>query len=311
MGLDFKPHRGKTMQDVATAAAKCQHPVIEPKFDGWRFLASIGFDGEVTIYSRTGKNYAKQTPERILQELSKLPPGTMVDGEMVDLERQECTAVTNQFGKSKAVPSPEETERITYVLFDILYIGNTYAGDNPLSERREALAALLEAQQLDSDYVKLAPQYPAEQEVYDAAVDSGFEGVMVKDLNSKYGKDKQGHGWFKIKAETEIDVIVMGMALDGKGQHEGKVGKFQVGQHLDGELVQRANVNCYDDAMRTEMTGAQAAHEATDGAVPNPFVGRVCTIKHYGVLKDGLRHPTFVRWRDGDKPAEDVEFHNE
>lgn len=42
---------------------------------------------------------------------------------------------------------------------------------------------------------------------------------------------------------------------------------------------------------------------------PNAFIGRVLEMKHYGVLKDGLRHPTFVRWRE-DKEATDCTFHN-
>jgi len=93
----------------------------------------------------------------------------------------------------------------------------------------------------------------------------------------------------------------MGMECDGKGQHEGKVGRFVVGQWCKGELMERARVNPYDDAMRDAMT---AGVEAAERGLPtdNPFIGRVCTIHHYGILKDGLRHPTFSRWRE-DKPA--------
>lgn len=230
-----------------------------------------------------------------------MPPDTILDGEMVDItDNKNCTAATNVFGKSKATPSQEEQDRISYIVFDMPRMHGDSIASMPLADRRHAIANLFEIGGFSR--TALTPQFEATEAVYHALLDEGYEGAMVKDNAASYAAGKRGWGWFKLKDTAEIDVVVMSMELDGKGQHTGKVGKFIVGQYAEGELIERARVNPYDDAMRNAMT--RAAESKT-----NEFLGRVLTIKHYGVLVDGLRHPVFVRWRE-DKPAEDCGFHN-
>lgn len=302
--LEFKPHNAKKADTVAEAAAQCRRPMLEPKFDGWRMIAIVDKDQHVTLWSRTGKPYRAQAPERILEELSWFPPGTILDGEMVDrTDNKNCTAVTNVFGKSKTQPLQIEIDRIHYIVFDCIELHGESIADLALQGRRGQIGAFFGASTADTillggleppfTRIAMTPQAPAEEEFHALMLEEGFEGTMVKDLESTYAFGKRGHGWFKLKDTTDIDVVIMGMELDGKGQHTGKVGRFRVGQWCEGELMERARVNPYDDAMRNAMS-----------ADPESFVGRVCTIKHYGRLCNGLRHPTFVTWRE-DKPADE------
>lgn len=309
MGLSFKPHNAKKAEDVAEAAAKCKRPILEPKYDGWRMIAIINEEGHVTLWSRTGKPYRMQTPEPILEELAQFPAGTILDGEMVDhTDNKNCTAVTNVFGKSKAAPIQMEQDRIHYIVFDCIELGGESIADLSLEGRRFQVGGYLAPEMTGAimlggtppsfSRIALTAQAPAEDEFHSLFLELGYEGAMVKDLDSTYAFGKRGHGWFKLKATVDIDVVITEIMLDGKGQHEGKAGRFVVAQLCEGEFMERAKVNPYDDAMRNAMT-----------ADPESFVGRVCTIKHYGVLKDGLRHPTFVKWRE-DKPPEECHFDN-
>lgn len=316
--MDFEPHNAKKALDVAEAAAKCQRPVLEPKFDGWRMITFIDADGEPTLFSRTGHSYTRVTPEPILEELRQFPPNTILDGEMVDaIHNKNCTAVTNVFGKSRNKALQIEKDRINYIIFDCTELAGEEIADLSLEGRRFQVGGLLAPDMVGAvhmggptptfERIALTPQAPAEQEYHELFVEvMGYEGSMVKDLDSTYCYGKRGYGWFKVKATVDIDVVVMGMELDGKGQHKGKVGRFRVGQYVDGELIERVSVNPYDDAMRDAFTAAVVVAE--QGGT-NEFIGRVCTIKHYGALKDRVRHPVFARWRE-DKPAEECVFDN-
>lgn len=305
--LDFKPQNAKG-HPIPVAMQKCKRPVLEPKFDGWRLLAFVTAAG-VRFFTRTGKEYTANTPQPIIDQIAQaFPVGSILDGEIVDLETQDCTRVVNVYGKSKAIPTQEQLDAMTYVVFDLIQLGDEDLTGLMLGDRRvkyqeklEGLDRVVPTAQWQIDDPNVAEQ------MYVSLVDQGYEGAMIKDAQAPYGKGKRGHGWFKIKQTTTIDVVVMDFIADGKGQHEGKVGRFVVGQYLDGELVERAKVNPIDAKMRDGMT---AALELPPEA--NPYVGRVLTIKHFGVLKDGLRHPTCTSrnpWRE-DKPAEDCVFDN-
>lgn len=307
--LDFKPHNARKAGDLAEATHACSRPVLEPKYDGWRMVVIIDKDGSVSLWSRNGKPYRLQCPEPIMDEFRGLPPDTILDGEMVDrTDNNNCIAVVNVFGKSKNKAFKFEQDKIHYVVFDCLKLGGDDITGSSLESRREQIEFLFSSL-YEFDRIRLTPQAPAEPEYEAVILEQGFEGIMVKDLDSVYARGKRGYGWFKLKTTTEIDVVVMGMELDGKGQHSGKVGRFVVGQYIDGELIERVKVNPYDDKMRNDMTEAMSPSHVEADPLQNPFYGRVCTIKHYGILKDGLRHPVFVRWRE-DKPAEECGFDN-
>lgn len=308
MPLAIKPQNAKKALTVKDAVEKCNVPMLEPKYDGWRIIAQIDAAGDVTIWSRTGKPYHQLTPAPILDQLRQFPPNTILDGEIVDgTNNKNCTAVINVLGKSKNKPSQAEMDKLQFIAFDCLEIDGHDLRKDSLRSRRETFDTYICVIE-GLTRIAMTVQAEATQDMYELFVAAGFEGAMVKDNMAAYAEGKRGWGWFKLKATQEIDVVVMSMGLDGKGQHEGKVGKFVVGQYQLGELCRRAHVNPYDDAMREAMTSAVLVSDL-DAALYNPFVGKVATIKHYGKLKDGLRHPTFVRWRE-DKLPEECGFDN-
>jgi ATP-dependent DNA ligase len=293
--IDFKPQqaKGATLDQAAKA---CKDPILEAKLDGWRMLVIITAEG-ARFFSRTGKEYTGRVP-RIEQELTRFPAGTILDGEIVDIDDQECTAVTNVFGKSVAQASDEEIAKLTYVAFDILEFDGNMTTHLTLRERHTFLRECYARLDVDPMYSVPTVWHDVSPDKYTEFVTSGYEGVMVKDASKPYAKGKRGYGWFKIKEMTSIDVVVMELPHNGKGQFEGQVGKMTVGQYVDGVLVERAKVNAPNNEERLDMT-----HN------PEKYLGRVLELKHFGRLVEGLRHPTFVRWRE-DKTAEECGFDN-
>jgi bifunctional non-homologous end joining protein LigD len=61
-----------------------QEWLYEVKFDGYRCLAGRNSTG-VTLWSRRGNLFTKQFPH-IAQACERLPPNTLVDGEIVALD---------------------------------------------------------------------------------------------------------------------------------------------------------------------------------------------------------------------------------
>jgi bifunctional non-homologous end joining protein LigD len=59
--------------------------LYEVKFDGYRCLAGIDSKG-VTLWSRRGNRFTEQFPD-IVRACERLPAGTLVDGEIVAVDR--------------------------------------------------------------------------------------------------------------------------------------------------------------------------------------------------------------------------------
>jgi ATP-dependent DNA ligase len=298
--MNFKPQNAKSAKTLDEAAAKCADPVMELKYDGWRLIVTVEESGP-RLWSRTAKEYTGRVPE-IEAELAKLPVGTVLDGEIVDLKTHDYISVTNVFGKSKAVASDEERLKLSYVAFDILNIG--YADKRrsqsdgsvatlAFGDRKQYLVDELTDHKLDPDLVSSSEWYDVDQQILDEFYAKGLEGAIIKDRAMPYMRGKRGHGWFKIKGIEDTDVIITELPKNGNGKYAGLVGHMVVSQYDNGELVQVATVNCPDDKTRIDMTES-----------PEAYIGKVLTLKHYGKIVDGFRHPNFVKWRP-DKPAED------
>lgn len=305
--MDFKPQLAKDARTVENAAKLCKRPVLEPKYDGWRGVVFVTESG-ARVFNRSKKEYTGKLPE-LETELAKFPAGTVLDGEIVCMQLDPETGrwVNDFFRIHTCMRSnetlPSQRKGIQFVAFDLI----EYPDRDPdvpvwaysLEDRQTELRQLVEA--AGAEGVSVTMQLKVSQENHDALVELGFEGTVVKDLDKPYAKDKRGHGFFKVKATTTLDMVVLELPKNGKGQHTGKVGHVVLGQYKDGELVRRCTCNPLDHATRDEMT-----HN------PEKYLGRVAEIKIYGVHPEtgAPRHPTFYRWRY-DKDPQDCVWSNE
>jgi ATP-dependent DNA ligase len=307
--LGFDVQKAKGHKDayvgVEWAVGQCVDAVLEPKYDGWRGIA-VATEGGVRIYNRSRKEYTGQLPE-VEAEFAKLPVGTIVDGEIVALSLDtetgrfdndwSCvqTAMTTHPDGPKAPKQKIARRKVQFVAFDVIARGDVGQVTHlPQQQRREMLEDMLTTFKLDTALVQLTAQFDATQESHDKLVAVGFEGSIVKCRDSIYKFGARGHGWFKFKGTVTIDVVIMELPVNGKGQHENKVGHMVVGQIKGGELIQRTQVNAPNNTERTQMTNN-----------PQDFIGRVAEIKVYGWSADDMpRHPTFLRWRTDKQPTE-------
>jgi len=102
-------------------------------------------------------------------------------------------------------------------LFDCLYVDGEALVDAPYAARWERLEAVRGAlPAMPRLVVEGAPAAPpaaaleAMERFYAAALEAGHEGLMAKALDAPYAPGRRGANWLKIKAETALDLAVIG-----------------------------------------------------------------------------------------------------
>lgn len=128
---------------------------------------------------------------------------------------------------------------ITYMIFDILYAGGKWVMDLPLVERQ----GLLEKVIIPGDTVQLVENFYEGEALYKIIESQGMEGIVAKNLNSKYlikGKDKR---WQKRKNYRDIIAVIGGVTLRGPvvnsvllGLYDGKGQFWYIGHAGTGKL---------------------------------------------------------------------------
>jgi DNA ligase-1 len=130
---------------------------------------------------------------------------------------------------------------ITVNFFDILYVNGKSCLDLKYEERRKLLTKIV----VEDNFSKIIPQKVVtnENEIEDFlenSINSGCEGLMLKDLQAPYRAGARGSNWLKLKREyrnelgDSLDLVVIG-AFFGKGRRTGKYGTLLLATYNDDE----------------------------------------------------------------------------
>ena len=235
---------------------------IEIKLDGVRVLVVIhDVNGnKIEMYSRNGKQF--HNFDHIIEEIRTVvreypvPYPLVLDGEVMSANFQDLM---------KQVHRKDNVEANDAVLhlFDTIPLGCFQAGswDKPQSFRslitkhwvEDHKDVLEHVQALDWEEVDLdTPEGEARfVELNKAAVDGGYEGVMIKDIDAPY-ECKRTHAWLKAKPFIEVTLEVKEVE-EGTGRNEGRLGAFVCEGIDDGKDI-RVNVGSgFSDVHRDEF----------------------------------------------------------
>jgi ATP-dependent DNA ligase len=177
-----------------------QH-LFEIKWDGIRCLAFVE-GGRVRLQSRQLTEITGQFPE--LAGLSRLPSGTVLDGELVVFldEKPSLESIQRRalLQNSSRIQHLSRMTPVTYLVFDLLFLRNTPLMAAPFSVRREALIKLY--QQLAVPRLLLSEglsRYGCQ--LFAQVMRLGLEGMMAKRLDAPYLPGKRSRHWLKIKPQ--------------------------------------------------------------------------------------------------------------
>jgi len=216
---------------------------IEIKLDGVRVITIIQ-GNKVEMFSRNGKQF--HNFGHIIAELEAVikdypvPYPLVLDGEVMSANFQD---LMKQVHRKDTV---QNSDAVLH-LFDTIPLGCFKNGvwDKPQSFRSEITKHWVEdhkdilkhVQALEWETVDLDTPEGNKRfvELNKAAVDGGYEGVMIKDVDAPY-ECKRSHAWLKAKPFIEVTLSITELE-EGTGRNEGRLGAFVCAGQDDGKDI--------------------------------------------------------------------------
>jgi DNA ligase-1 len=232
--------------------------LLEPKLDGVRVITVVNAENKTAVmYSRNGKlleNFGHIT-SAIEANIEMFDRSMVLDGEMVSSSFQ---ALMKQVHRK----SDADASDARLMLFDILPLSEFQKGKSTMGQKRRS--AMLRGMKTIFDKVgsiDIIPQIEVDLDSYVGelefkqynkdAIESGFEGIMIKDVNAIY-ECKRTVSWLKMKPFIEVSLEVTDVE-EGTGKNQGRLGALVCSGVDDGKTIV---VNCgsgFTDDARVEF----------------------------------------------------------
>ena len=191
---------------------------LEPKLDGVRCIAILK-NGHATLHSRNGKTISENYNETIIADLEKLASEGKIDKNIVfdgELMGADFTSTVSQIHRKKG---KGDVSSHHYNVFDWMPYKDWLNQKSTLNCQKTR--EMLEDMCLDSrtKFIKIVHRVimppSAIKQMHDVYVGEGYEGIMIKTLDSFY-KFSRGHNVMKYKDFLDVDLEVVGFE-EGEG----------------------------------------------------------------------------------------------
>ncbi len=309
--------------------------LYEPKWDGFRAIV-FRDASDVFIQSRDLKPLDRYFPELHEALVEQLPPGAVIDGEIVittphgldfDALQMRLHPAASRVAKlAAATPS-------SFVAFDVLAAGGRSTMAAPQHERRALLERLLAKVGPPVYLTPMTRDRRTAAQWLERFEGAGLDGVMAKPAGASYQPGKRamvkvkhartaecvvaGFRWHK-SGNDALGSLLLGL-YDGRGvlQHVGVTSSFTMlmRKQLVKELAPlRKNALARHpwrawaqaESAGSRMPGGQSRWSAGKDLSWEPLrVERVCEVKYDHLQGDRFRHAaTFLRWRPDKEPRD-------
>jgi bifunctional non-homologous end joining protein LigD len=201
---------------IGTSLPRGDGWTFEPKYDGIRVLVFLTARS-VRLVTRNRKDKTRQFPEvatALRAFAAKIRRPVILDGEVVAMVRG-APARFQQLQARMHVKADADIARhaaatpAALVAFDLLRDGGDALLDDPWTERRARLEALLRRR--ESDGIRLGDSAAGDGEaLVQRARDDGWEGVIAKRVESRYEPGARSRDWLKLKVEFRQEFVVGG-----------------------------------------------------------------------------------------------------
>jgi bifunctional non-homologous end joining protein LigD len=187
--------------------------LYEIKWDGFRSLCFVDSAGN-RLVGRRETDFTTRFPE--LDVLAKLPRGTVLDGEIVQLtdgkpDFQSLLARERSWSGASASTRarPRSHSPVTFVAFDLLYDRFESVMDRPLVDRRDRLATIL-AKAAGPRLAVSESQVGDGLALFEHVNQMKLEGVVAKRLDGPYEPGRRSGSWSKFKRRQSIVCVIIG-----------------------------------------------------------------------------------------------------
>jgi ATP-dependent DNA ligase len=184
------------------------------KFDGERILG-IKMKDTVLLMNRRGKECSLHFQE-VVEELMKLPPFTIVDGEVIsyDDDFNKLQRRAHTLDKVKQLILQKEIP-VKFCIFDLLKIESEVIMDKPLKERIARLHKMMAGLNGVTGTLEIA-EYGEIEDMLRKAKSEDREGIIIKNMDSIY-ESKRSKNCLKLKFWMEDSIIATNYEINPKG----------------------------------------------------------------------------------------------
>ncbi len=277
--------------------------IIEYKYDGARYQIHKG--DSVLIFNRKGKVVTDKFPDIVLMiNAWEMKESFIIDTEIYPVESDGRPAPFKKMGTrihSKDIEEAVEKCPVELGVFDCMMFNGENLMDNSLRERLGFIVK----------FPKQAVRVTEDSDsFYNLAINDGYEGIMIKDLNGTYESGKRS--WIKYKPpRIELDVVVTG-ARYGDGKRATVFGSYDIAVKDGTEFVPVGSIGTgFSDIDLISLTQQgkkiiQRVENGTYELLPRIVLEVTADL----VTRDandnlGLRFPRLLRIRS-DKPVSDI-----
>ena len=289
---------------------------FEHKWDGIRSQVIVRND-EVFVWSRGEELVTDKYPE-FQQFLSKIPNGTVIDGEILPFGEGEIgnfNALQTRIGRKNISKALLKKTPVILNAYDLLEWKGEDIRQLPFLERRKILDRLI--QNVDSLETGIYLSETMNFESWDEAAaerersrEKRSEGLMLKRKDSPYLVGRKKGDWWKWKMDPFTIDAVLTYAMRGHGRRANLYTDYTFGLWHEGELVTFAKA--YSGLTDAEFRQVDAWIKRNTlerfGPVRSVSPHHVFEIAFEGIAessrhKSGIatRFPRILRWRK-DKP---------
>ena len=292
----------------------------EPKWDGFR---AVAWSGDPRLDSRSQRPLLRYFPE-LRDALMALPPGTVVDGEVVVVVdgRLDFDALQNRLHPADSrVQLLAGTTPAQLVAFDLLAVRGRDLRPAPFAERREQLRDLFADLAHPWHLTPSTTDVDEAKRWFDEFESAGCDGIVAKGLDEPYRSGERA--MVKLKHRRTVDTVVGGYRLHKEGD---RIGSLLLGLYDGDELHFIGHCSGFGDADRVAIlerlrpleTGGEGFGEGVRrpggpsrwtadkdlswvGLEPNIVV----EVSYDQLTGDRFRHATrFERWRPDKDPRD-------
>jgi ATP-dependent DNA ligase len=309
--------------------------LYEPKWDGFRAIVYRGAD-DVLVQSRDLRPLDRYFPELHDAFARRLPPGVVLDGEIVIASDGSLDFDALQLRLHPAASRVAKLARETpaaFVAFDLLAVDGHDIRHEPQAGRRSRLEALLRSARPPVHLTPVTRDRATAIDWLARFEGAGLDGVIAKPIEGAYQPGKRA--MVKIKHVRTADCVVGGFRWHKSGRD--RIGSLLLGlydrrgslQHVGvtSAFTMAARKTLADELapLRTRaleghpwrewasaggefarMPGAQSRWSAGKDLSWEPLrIERVCEVKYDHLQGDRFRHATiFLRWRPDKAPKD-------
>ncbi len=215
----------------------------EVKFDGYRALAYIR-EGVCTLRSRADNDFTARFASVALAIAKAVDAhDAVIDGEV---------CVLDESGRPSFSAMQQDSGPTVFYAFDVLEADGERLVGLPLEARRELLAKLLPR---PTRTVLVSEQFADGKALLAAVTAQGLEGVVAKQLASRYAEGRRTRDWLKLKVTGSQEFVIAGYTR-GSGARASTFGALVLAVNEEGELRYAGNVGTgFDDRELHRLLG--------------------------------------------------------